>query len=342
MIDYGKIEGTKFIPRRDGMEKVRLGFIGVGGIAGAHLNILSKMEDVEIKALCDINPQTLKRRSEEFNVQRCYENYNEMLDKEELDAVYICVPPFAHADMEERVAERGLHMFIEKPVELHMDNAIRKHEAIEKAGVIVSVGYCARYLDISDKVKELLKDKIVELVLGYFMGGAPGRWWIQRDKSGGQLVEQTTHMVDIARFFVGDVEAVSAAFVALTKPSPDYTIDNASVLTLYFQSGAIGAITSACMLSQGYKTGLDLFARDYIVEFTYGAIRIREPGSTDEIKAGVNMYYEENKAFIEAVKTGNRSLIRSPYSDAVKTLEVTLAADIAAREKRVVELKFKG
>lgn len=326
------------------MEKVKVGFIGVGGIAGVHLNILSKMEDVEIKAICDVNPLTLKRRAEEFDVRACYEDYREMLDREELDAVYICVPPFAHADMEEKAADKGLHMFIEKPVELRMENAIRKHEVIKKTGVIASVGYCARYLDISDRVRELLKDRRVELVLGYFMGGAPGTpWWRQRDKSGGQLVEQTTHMVDIARYFVGDVEAVSGTFVSLTKPSPDWTIDNASILTLYFENGAIGSITSACMLGQGFKTGLDLFARNCIVEFTYGGIRIREPGSSpQEIKARVNMYYEENRAFIDAVKTGDSSLIRSPYEDAVKTLEATLAADISARERRVVELKFKG
>ena len=324
------------------MDKVKIGFIGVGGIAGAHLNILAKMEDVEIKALCDINPQTLGRRGQEFGVESLYENFREMIDKEELDAVYICVPPFAHADIEEKVAERGLHMFIEKPVELHMENAIRKEEAIRKSGVICSVGYCARYLDISDKVRELLEDKVVELALGYFMGGAPGRWWIQKDKSGGQLVEQTTHMVDIARFFLGDVQAVNGAFVALTKPSPDYTIDNASIVTLYFKSGAIGSITSACMLSQGYKTGLDMFARDYILEFTYGNLRIRTPQGTEEIKAGVNMYHEEDKAFIDAVKSGDRSLIRSPYADAVKTLEITLAAEVSAREKRVVEMKFQA
>jgi predicted dehydrogenase len=323
------------------VDKVKLGFIGVGGIAGAHLNILTKMEDVEVKSICDINPQTLERRGQEFGVEARYENFKEMIEKEDLDAVYICVPPFAHADIEETVAESGVHMFIEKPVELHMESAIRKEEVIRKSGVIVSVGYCARYLDISDRVKELLKDKVVELALGYFMGGAPGGWWRQKDKSGGQLVEQTTHMVDIARFFVGDVQAVNGAFVALTKPSPDYTIDNASIVTLYFKSGAIGSITSACMLSQGYKTGLDMFARDYILEFTYGNLRIRTPQGIEEIKAGVNMYYEENRAFIDAVKSGDRSLIRSPYADAVKTLEVTLAAEVSAKERKVVEMKFE-
>ena len=86
------------------MDKVKLGFIGVGGIAGAHLNILAKMDDVELTTMCDINPDTLSKRCETYNVSSSYTNFKEMLEKEDLDAAYVCVPPFAHSDIEEEVA----------------------------------------------------------------------------------------------------------------------------------------------------------------------------------------------------------------------------------------------
>lgn len=320
------------------MKSVRVGFIGVGGIAGVHLKVLSEMPAVEISALCDIDPERLKRRGEEYPSARLFTDYREMLDSVTMEAIYVCVPPFAHGTIEEEVAQRGLHLFIEKPVELHLDAAKRKAEAIAKVGILASVGYCARYTEVADIAKDRLRDKVVELALGYFMGGPGGGWWALKDKSGGQLVEQTTHMVDLARYFLGEVEAVYGAFTRLTIPFENFTIDNASVITLHFKSGAIGAITSACHIRQGHKTGLDLFARDYSLEYTYSSLRIRWPGGEEKFQNQNDMYLAEDEAFIQAIQTHNPSLIRSPYEDAVKTLEVTLEAYRSAEEKRAITL----
>ena len=107
-------------------------------------------------------------------------------------------------------------MFVEKPVELHMDAALAKQAAIESAGIVNAAGYCLRYMDTVEDLKARVVDHKIELALGYYIGSAPGSWWRTRAKSGGQLIEQSTHIVDLARYLVGDVAAVGGGFASRT------------------------------------------------------------------------------------------------------------------------------
>ncbi|GIX06029.1 MAG: hypothetical protein KatS3mg115_0432 [Candidatus Poribacteria bacterium] len=324
------------------MAELRVGFIGVGGVAGVHLNNVRAAEGATIAAICDINEATLNRRKEEYGVERTYTDYRRMLESEELDAVYVCVPPFAHGEIEETVAAAGCPLFVEKPVELHMEAAIRKYEAIRKAGIINAAGYCVRYMDTVDHLRGRLQGVAVELTLGYYMGGAPGGWWQDVEKSGGQLVEQTTHILDLARYLVGEVAAVGGGFARRVPLNETATVENASLALLYFENGAVGSIASACMLGQGYKTGLDLFAKNFIAEYTYGSLRYRTPNAEpEELRPTNNMYAEEDRVFLEAVRSGDGSAIRSDYGDAVRTLEVTLLAREAHQRRTVLETTFR-
>jgi len=102
---------------------VKLGFIGVGGIAGTHLNNLKNFDDVEFVAMCDVAEDRAKRRSEEFGGTP-YTDFREMFDKEELDAVYICTPPFAHGEQERIACDLKIPMFIEKPIGVTLEQGI--------------------------------------------------------------------------------------------------------------------------------------------------------------------------------------------------------------------------
>ena len=300
----------------------------------------SPREDVELIAFCDVDEGRLSARAEEYSVSRTYTEYRALLDAEEIDAVFVCVPPFAHGSIEEAVAAKGAALFVEKPVELRMDAALAKLQAIEDAGILNSVGYCVRYMDTVAVVKERLAGHQVELALGYYMGGAPGNWWRDVSKSGGQLVEQTTHILDLARYVVGEVAAVGGAFV-MRDPVENSDVENASVATLYFENGAIGTITSSCMLHRGFKTGLDVLAKDFVVEYDYGNLRIDDNGQVEEMEPGNNMMVAEDAAFIEAVESGDNTPIRSDYRDAVTTLEVSLLAREAAERHTILETTFR-
>jgi len=90
---------------------VKVGFIGTGGIAGAHLSNLKNFDDVEFVAMCDVSEDRAKSRANEFG-GKAFTDYKEMFDKIDMDALYICTPPFAHGEQERIACEKGIAMFI--------------------------------------------------------------------------------------------------------------------------------------------------------------------------------------------------------------------------------------
>ena len=94
----------------------RIGFIGVGGIAQEHLKNLRQIEGARVVAVCDVNPEPAERVAGEWGA-RPYADFRTMLDDEQLDALYVCVPPFAHQGQELLAVERGIPFLVEKPID---------------------------------------------------------------------------------------------------------------------------------------------------------------------------------------------------------------------------------
>lgn len=322
---------------------VRIGFIGCGGIANHHMRTLREIEEAELAAFFDTDAERAEKAAEEYGGQ-AYSDVDEMLDSGGLDACYVCTPPFAHGELELAVVDRGLGLFVEKPVAMDMDTARRIEAAIGEAGVVSAVGYHWRYMQAVEKAQEALAGKTVTAVLGYWMGGLPGVWWWRRmNRSGGQMVEQTTHIVDLARLFAGEVKAVAAAYaLRCLMDVENLDVPDVGTATLYFESGAVGTINNCCHLGFGFRVGIDIVACDVVVSIDGGRLVLRTADGSEETPAEGNPTLAEDKAFVRAVASGDRSGIRSDYSEAVKTLAVTLAANAAAEEGRVVEVEEVG
>lgn len=319
---------------------VRVGFIGTGGIANAHLRGLSQIADAELAALCDVDAARAENAVRTYG-GKAYTDYRQMLDAERLDAVYICVPPHAHEGQEEELAARNIPFFVEKPVANTLEKAQAIAEAVDRADLLTSVGYHWRYMDYTRLARERLEGKTIGMALGYWMGGMPGvYWWRRKELSGGQMVEQTTHIVDLARDLCGEIEEVYAAMTTRALGDVEnFTADDVGTMTVRFASGAIGTISNTCLLKGfGYTVGLHIVTPEVVVEIDGGQFRAIQAGREEIVKGNNNPYLEEDQVFIRAVQTGDRSAIRSPYADAVKTLAVTLAANESAVTGRPVRL----
>ena len=99
---------------------IKAGFIGTGGISGVHLQFLKSRSDVEIAALCDANSENLKKRQDEFGGEG-FDDFNVMLEKADLDAVWICTPPKVRREPLIACANKRIPVFCEKPVERSED-----------------------------------------------------------------------------------------------------------------------------------------------------------------------------------------------------------------------------
>ncbi|NPV06347.1 MAG: Gfo/Idh/MocA family oxidoreductase [Anaerolineae bacterium] len=309
---------------------VRIGFIGTGGIAQMHLRNLQRLEQAQVVGVFDVDPDRAQAAALMFAEARVYQSYQALLEQGSLDAVYVCLPPFAHERQEIDAAAAGVNLFVEKPIAITIERAREINEAIQRAGVIAAVGYNWRWLDITDRAREILKTTPIALALGYWLGGMPGvPWWRRKDQSGGQIVEQTTHIFDLARYLLGEVEWVHAVgFQGLMSDVQDYSTEDASVVTLKFASGTIATIASTDLLPSGAgKIGLDLIGRDVRVEHANRTLTVYRRGERTTYDALVDPYLVEDQAFVEAVATGDASRLRSTYPDAVKTHLVTMTAN---------------
>jgi predicted dehydrogenase len=315
---------------------VKLGFIGTGGMAGAHMRNLQTFDDIEFTAMCDIVEGKAAERAKEYGGTP-YTDFVEMFDKEELDAVYICTPPFAHGDQERIACEKGIPMFIEKPIAVRLEQAIVINEQVQRSGVITSVGYHWRYGGDAQKAKEILSGEKILGALGYWMGGMPGvHWWRVRAESGGQHVEQTTHIFDLCRFLVGSdgktVPGVAASGSMID--IPDYDVDDISMVNIEFKNGAVANIVSSCAMEGFGRVHLEVFCRGLVVQVGGGST-VNRKGQIEELKG---KSFDRDRVFIDAVKTGDSSKILSPYSDAFETFKIMLAASKSFETGKAVDL----
>lgn len=316
------------------MDKVRTGFIGCGGIAGAHMESLQKMEDVEFAGMCDIEEERAKRASSVYG-GKTFTDFNRMLEDVELDACFICVPPFAHKGQELKCAKKGVPFFVEKPVHLDLGAAEKIASAVKEKKLITAVGYQDRYQSIIDYIKPFFGKDTPGFFTGWWVGGMPGvYWWRRKEMSGGQITEQTTHIFDMARYLLGEPVEVSAVKrTGLMKDVEGYNVEDASGVSAYFENGVIGTIFSGCFLKPGLvgRAGLDFYFKDKVVEYAERQkVMINYGNKIEEIPENAQgIIYREDSCFINAVKTGRQSMIKSSYEDGFKTLRFTSAANRA-------------
>lgn len=312
---------------------VELGFIGAGGIARAHLSNLSQIDDVTVRAVSDVD----KERAEEAAAQwgaTPYTHCSEMLEKEDLDAVYVCLPPAMHGSLEIGLADLGLSFYIEKPLHLDLIVATEVERMTLENGLITSVGYQLRYSDAVQAARDYLADRQLTLAQGFYIGGLPGvAWWRQKKLSGGQVVEQSTHVYDLLRYLAGEVETVFAtASTGAMSDIENYDLEDASVATLEFSNGAIGYVVTSCVLTDGGQRhiGLRFDGRNFTAKLTGDTLDIAdsEEQRTESFPEPPGGWLgRADRAFIEAVRSGDGSAILSDYSDSLRTFALTLAVN---------------
>jgi predicted dehydrogenase len=269
-----------------------------------------------------------------------YTDYRAMIETESLDGLYVCIPPFAHADAEILAARKGIHLFVEKPVVLDLELGKRIRDEVEKAGIITSVGYGMRYSAAADAARGFLAGKKVGMVACDRWGGVPGgptHWWRVMEKSGGQLHEMATHQLDMIRFLAGEIsEVYKKEGRMINTDQENFTVPDVEVVTLQFAKGGVGYISTSCALTNGGHQGrLEILVEGHLM-LRYGRELQVIPDGAARLEVSPEPVPSIDEAFVQAIRTGNRSLVRSPYGDALRSAAVSIAANQSAREGRPV------
>ena len=322
------------------MKPVRLGFIGLGHITTrSHLPALVPLVDageVTLGAFCDINEETVKTQATTFGAQATYTDHHEMLDKEELDAIYLCIPPTLHTDEILIAADKGLAIFVEKPQTLDMAQAVRFETAIQEAGVVSQVGFMSRYYPSAEEVCQRLQERTLRHALVQRLySGSPIRYWTSRfELCGGSFVENTIHTVDLLRYFLGDIESVSAFYVARQPGEGPEPMNMPHVYNVNYRFTS--SITANVSVS---RQQVMLVSDDSLIEWS--AQKIVENGETVwETAKSDNAFALQAQAFVKAVQSGDASMMRSSYTTSMNSLASVLGANAsAARGGELIQLK---
>lgn len=197
-------------------KKVRIGIIGCGNIGGVHIDSYKRISDkVELVATCDINKERAQLRQEQYGFARSYTDYEEMLAKEELDAVSVGTWNNAHATASIAALEAGVNVLCEKPMAMNKQEAEAMIAAEKKSGKLLMNGFVRRFGENTKFSKRLVDSgKIGEI---YYVKtgcirriGNPGGWFSDKKRSGGgPLIDLGVHMIDLARYLMGKPKAVS-------------------------------------------------------------------------------------------------------------------------------------
>jgi myo-inositol 2-dehydrogenase / D-chiro-inositol 1-dehydrogenase len=321
---------------------VRVGVVGAGAVGTRHVRTLLAMEDVRVAAVADPASERAGRLAGLAGA-RAYPGHAEMLDGERLDAVYLCVPPFAHGAPELAAIDAGLPFFVEKPVAIDLATAEAIAARLAERPVITCAGYHWRWLDTFDRAADLLAANPARLVGCSWLDKAPAApWWGRRDGSGGQTVEQTTHVLDLARALAGEVTEVHAFGARGTAPGrPGADVDEVTVGSLRFEGGALGSLASTCLLARLHRAGVEVVADGMWLSLSESELLVEVDGERSRWKAERDARPYPDRDFVEAVR-GGPDRIRVPWQEAFRTHRLACALTHSAAEGRPVELDPLG
>lgn len=308
---------------------VEVAVIGAGGMATDHLENLTANQQAEAIAVCAATEDSARETATTYGITP-YTDVEDLYLTENPDAAIVAIPPFAHADPELLAAGHDIDLLIEKPLALSQETARRVLNAVEDAGLITQVGHMFRYADIVERAVELIDDRPLTLIEGRWIDGvAPLDWWPIKAKSGGQVIEQATHIYDLVRYFAGDVESVSAVGGHRVITDEIDFVDS-SIGLMRHENGVVSQV-AASSVSPEPDFGIELVGKDLRLELDLAdhVLTGVVDDTTVHEESREQMYTKELAAFIEAVETDDPTLLRSPYSDAIHTFELTLAVDEA-------------
>ena len=193
------------------MKKLKVGVIGCGRISIRHFIPLDTLDEVELVACCDIKKDRADAAAEKYGI-KAYYSYEEMLEKEELDAVHLCLPHYIHSKVAICAFEHGVNVLGEKPMDVDLESAIRAVEVAEEKNLLFGIIFQCRY----NNPAQLVKKALVNGKLGKILSARSVLTWNRSDdyyqnsdwkgtwdkEGGGVVIDQAIHSIDLVNWMI--------------------------------------------------------------------------------------------------------------------------------------------
>ncbi|MDF1610972.1 Gfo/Idh/MocA family protein [Stygiobacter electus] len=333
------------------MEKTKIAIIGLGGIAQLiHLPVLSKMNNVSIAAVSDINKNRLKIISEKYSIKNSYTDYKEMLDKEEIEGVIIATPTDTHSEIAIECLKANKDVLIEKPISRNLEEAKAIQAAVKKYKKQVMVGMNLRYRPDTMLMRSLINSgelgEIFYVRCGWLRKqSSDQKWFLNKEISGGGVIlDLGVPILDLALWISNDSQLKSVSvqnFYNTTK-----NVEDSSIGFIRFTDGKVISFEVSWGLhSEWDKFHLASFGSKGTAHLNpLRAYKRLESGHVDYSLPVANMkdlykksFENELKHFIAAVR--NNSPMISTCDDSVFLMELVQTIYKSAELQKEIEIK---
>ncbi|HEU5330676.1 MAG TPA: Gfo/Idh/MocA family oxidoreductase [Thermomicrobiales bacterium] len=248
-----------------------LGIIGAGRVSDKHVAAAAALPHVTLRAVADLDGERADALAAKAHAT-AYRDYQELLKRDDIDAVVVALPHFLHCQAAVDAADAGKHVLVEKPMALTLEECDRMIAASRQRGVALQVGLTYHYHPASAAAHRMIANgELGSLVTGLEVLHGQRRpesqpaWIMRLDKGGGQMWSNAVHLLDRAMFFAGGKPRVVKAQVG-TKMHDIAADDNETIL-LQFDGGL--AVT---VIATGFYAGVNAFYGNYVL--TRGMINL--------------------------------------------------------------------
>jgi predicted dehydrogenase len=253
------------------MDQVRIGIIGTSAWTDVfYLPILSRYEKADLAAICGRNQEQAGKLAGKYNIPHTYSDYRQMIDEAKLDALVVAAPDDLHYEMVMAALDAGLHVICEKPLANNADHARQMLDKAESVRIKHMVNYTWRWLPQIRYIKHLLDEsylgRIYQANFRFSFGWRDQReyhWEHDADRSNGVVATLGVHMIDMARWLLGDITSVSAALAVQVAREgvgdrPLNPANDTSFLLLGFHSGTQACIQNSFVTHLADRSGVSV------------------------------------------------------------------------------------
>lgn len=305
------------------MSKIRVGFIGTGGMAQVHAKQLLELEEVEISAITDISAEARERMVKKFDLQsvKQFPEYHEMLDQADLEAVVICSPHSLHFQQATDVLKNGLHVLIEKPMTCSSSEAEQLIETANQSGKIMQVSYQRHFqpefIYIHEAIKRGEIGEITSITASLYQqwrNGTTGSWRQNPKLSGGGfLMDSGSHIIDVLLWSSGLTPAEVHSQLSLQGAPVE--IDTFS--SIRFKEGAVAGLNLVGCSPSWHETYV-FCGENGGIFYENDKITLRLNGKEPTAPVLPEQTTNQDKSFIDAVL--GRHEVKVPGEFALKVI----------------------
>lgn len=238
----------------DDLKRIGIGIIGCGSIAKkVHIPCFTRTPECQLIGLADTNLERAKELALKYNVEHVFNNYQELLKCDNVDAVSVCTPPATHCQIVVDACNANKHVLCEKPIALSLEEADRMIEAAKKSEVVLAVGHQFRFMRNVEKARELLRKKVIGKILtcyGELVGGGPffewktsSNYYLKTGVGIDVLFNYGTHIIDLFNFFFKKALRVSG-FVKQRRIR-NVVVGDRAIITIEYEDDILATLNTA-------------------------------------------------------------------------------------------------